>query len=199
MNWNDIYEDLDEQASFDLIPQGTMAKVMMNIKRGGHNDSSRAWTGDYATRNPDSGSVYLNVEFTVLTGKYTNRKIWSKIGLHSEKGEQWSRMGRAFVRGIMSSKHGVSQCDKSAQTQKLCKINSFADIDGIIFLARIDVEKDRNGNDRNVINRAIAAEHNNYSALMSASINAAHTSQQTQPTRPSPVGYTSPAAATWFR
>mgnify|MGYP002144339895 CR=1 FL=1 len=35
------------------------------------------------------------------------------------------------------------------------RINSFADLDGIEFLARIDVEKDSKGEDRNVIKLAV--------------------------------------------
>ncbi len=35
--WND-FNDAEQQQHFDLIPKGTVAKVRMTIKPGGHDD-----------------------------------------------------------------------------------------------------------------------------------------------------------------
>ncbi|MFP3034050.1 MAG: hypothetical protein ACEY3C_00515, partial [Candidatus Tisiphia sp.] len=61
----------------NLIPKGTIVKVKMAIKPGGYEN----WfTKSYAT-----GSIYLNVEFTVTEGPYAKRKIFQVIGIKSGK------------------------------------------------------------------------------------------------------------------
>jgi len=164
--WTD-YNDAEGQ-SFDVIPKGTIAKVRLTIRPGGHNDDSQGWTGGYATHNPTSGAVYLNGEFTVLEGRYARRKVFSLIGLHSPKGPEWANMGRSLIRGILNSAGGVSDKDTSPEAQARRRIRGFADLDGIEFVARIDVGKDVNGEDKNEIRAAITPDHKDYAAHMGA-------------------------------
>ncbi len=65
--WTD-FNSADDQTSFDLIPKGTLVVVRMSIKPGGYDDPHQDWTGGYATRNENTGSVYLNCEYVVLEG-----------------------------------------------------------------------------------------------------------------------------------
>ena len=150
MSWND-FNSAEDQNSFDPLPKGTLIKVRMTIKPGGHNNEQKGWTGGYATRNATSGAVYLNAEFVVLEGQYARRKIWSLIGLHSEKGEEWANIGRSLIKGILNSARGIGNKDNSPAAQNARRINGLGDLDGIEFLARVDMEKDQNGNDKNVI------------------------------------------------
>ena len=96
-SWND-FNDAQTQ-NFDLIPKGTIVKARLTIRPGGHNDEQQGWSGGYATRNANTGAVYLNCEYTVLEGKYARRKVFSLIGLMSPKGPEWANMGRSLVRG----------------------------------------------------------------------------------------------------
>ena len=137
-SWND-FNDADSQTSYDLIPKGTVVPVRLTLKPGGYDDPAQGWTGGYATRNETSGSVYLNAEFVITEGAYAKRKIWSLIGLLSLKGPEWANMGRSFVRGILNSARGLSDKDNSPEALAARRINGFADIDGIEFLAKIDV------------------------------------------------------------
>lgn len=155
----------------DLIPAGTIAKVKMTIKPGGYNDLQRGWTNNYATHNTLTGSVYLNVKFTVLYGKYVGKNIFGRIGLYSGISEYWSKMGSTFVRSILSSARGVSFFDNSIKAKNLCTITSFAEIDGLEFPALINVEDDKDGNARNVIYRAITTDHKDYELFMGKSKN----------------------------
>ena len=75
--------DAEDQQVFDLIDEGTIVKVQMNIRPGGHNDEKQGWEGGYAKKNKETGNIYLDCQFTVMEGEYAKRKIWSKIGLHS--------------------------------------------------------------------------------------------------------------------
>ena len=159
--WND-YNDAESQTSYDLIPKGTIVPVRMTIKPGGYDDPAQGWTGGYATHNDTTGSVYLNAEFVILEGPFAKRKVWSLIGLRSLKGPEWGNMGRSFVRGILNSSRGLSDKDNSPQAQAARRINGFADLDGIEFLAKIDVGKDANGDPKNDIRFAVAPNNKDW-------------------------------------
>ena len=159
--WND-YNDADSQASYDQIPKGTIVPVRMTIKPGGFDDPSQGWTGGYATHNDTTGSVYLSAEFVIIEGPFAKRKVWSLIGLLSLKGPGWGSMGRSFVRGILNSSRGLSDKDNSPQAQNSRRINGFADLDGIEFLAKVDVGKDANGDAKNEIRFAVAPNNKDW-------------------------------------
>ncbi|ABK45151.1 conserved hypothetical protein [Magnetococcus marinus MC-1] len=161
-NWND-FNNAESQQSFDLIPKGTIAPVRMTIKPGGYDDPNRGWTGGYATRNADTGAVFLKVEYVITEGKYAKRKVWSNIGLFSQKGPEWGNMGRSFIRAILNSSRGLKDKDNTPQAQQARRINGLADLDGLEFLAKIDVEKDqRDDSDKNTIKFAITPDHKEY-------------------------------------
>jgi hypothetical protein len=94
--------------------------------------------------------------------------MWSNIGLRSPKGPTWGQMGRSFIRAALNSARNVNPQDNSPQASAARRINSFADLDGIEFIARVDVEKDSKDEDRNVVKLAIEPDHKDYAALMGA-------------------------------
>jgi hypothetical protein len=163
-SWND-YNDAESQNAYDLIPKGTIVPVRMTIKPGGHDDPSQGWTGGYATHNDTTGSVYLSAEFVITEGSFARRKVWSLIGLLSLKGPEWGSMGRSFVRGILNSSRGLSDKDNSPQAQTARRINGFTDLDGIEFLAKIDVGKDQNGDAKNELRFAVTPDHKDWQAF----------------------------------
>jgi len=160
--WNDFN---DARQNPNLIPKGTIAKVRLTIRPGGFDDPSQGWTGGYARRGA-TGSVYLDVEYTVLEGPYAKRKVWSMIGLYSATGPGWANMGRSLVRGILNSARGLSDKDNSPEAQNARRIAGFGDLDGLEFIARIDIGKDSNGEDKNDIRQAVTRDHKDYAALM---------------------------------
>lgn len=174
--WND-FNSAEDQNNFDVIPKGTLVKVRMTIRPGGYDDASQGWTGGYATQSMTTGSVYLNCEFVVLDGPYAKRKMWSLIGLHSPKGPEWANMGRAFVKGILNSSRGLHPQDNSPQAQQARRIQGFADLDGIEFVAKVEMDKDQNGDDKNVIKTAITPDHKDYAAVSGNTIQPAASTQ----------------------
>jgi hypothetical protein len=160
-NWTD-FNNAESQQSFDVIPKGTIVPVRMTIKPGGFDDHNRGWAGGYATHNQSSGSIYLNCEFVITGGQYAKRKVWSLIGLFSHKGPEWGNMGRSFVRSILNSARGLKDKDDSENAQRARRINGIGDLDGIEFLAKIDIEKDQHGEDKNTIKFAITPDHKEY-------------------------------------
>jgi hypothetical protein len=174
MSWRD-FNTADDQNSYDLIPKGTLARVRMTIRPGGLNDPAQGWTEGYATRGKSTDSVYLDCEFVILEGKYAKRKVWSLIGLYSPKGPDWGNQGRAFIKGILNSSRRLSPKDNSPEALARRRIAGFQELDGVEFVAKIDIENGDRG-DKNVIRLAITPDHKEYAALMGG------------------AGYTAPAA-----
>ena len=152
--WND-FNDAEQQQSFDVIPKGTVAWVRMTIKPGGYNDPSQGWTGGWATRSDETGAIYLACEFVVLEGPFAKRKLWSNIGLHSPKGPTWSGMGRSFLRALLNSARNVRPEDNSPQAAAARRIQGFHELEGIAFVAKIDIERDGRGDAKNIIKQAV--------------------------------------------
>lgn len=180
------FNSADQQASFDLIPKGTLAKVHLRIKPGGFDDASQGWTGGWATRSQDTGSVYLACEAVILEGPFAKRKLWWNVGLFSPKGPTWQQMGRTFIRAVLNSARGIHPGDNSPAAQNARRIAGFVDLDGLEFAVRIDSEKDGRGEDKNTIKAVIEPDHKDYVALMGG--------VKLAPA-PSAPAYTPPAAA----
>ncbi|MFZ5555751.1 MAG: hypothetical protein ACOZDY_03335 [Pseudomonadota bacterium] len=191
--WND-FNDAEQQPSFDLIPKGTLARVRMTLKPGGYDDPAQGWTGGYATQSFETGSVYLAAEFVVLEGEYARRKLWSNIGLHSPKGPAWGQMGRSFVRAILNSARNVHPQDNGPQAAAARRIQGFHELDGIEFLARIDIEKDGRGDLKNVIKSAVEPDHPDYARLMGVPPKASGTGHSGAPAAVTPPRAMPPAA-----
>ena len=160
--WTDFN---DARQNSNLIPKGTIARVRLTIRPGGFSDPAQGWTGGYAKRGA-SGAVYLDAEYTVLEGQYARRKIWSMIGLFSPKGPDWANMGRSFVRGMLNSARGLSDKDNSPEAQNARRISGLGDLDGLEFVARIDIGTDSNGEDKNDIRQAVTRDHKEYAAVV---------------------------------
>ena len=160
------FNNSENQSNFDLIPNNTLAKVRMSIKPGGYDDQSQGWVGGYATRNENTGSIYLSCEFVILEGEYARRKVWGIIGLHSNKGPEWGNMGRSFIKAILNSARGFSESDNSPAAQSARKINGIGDLDGIEFVAKITTKKDQNEELRNEIRFAITPDNKEYKSLI---------------------------------
>lgn len=160
------FNNSENQSNFDLIPNGTLAKVRMSIKPGGYDDQNQGWVGGYATRNEATGSIYLSCEFVILEGEYAKRKVWGILGLHSNKGPEWGNMGRSFIKAILNSARGFSESDNSPAAQSARKINGIGDLDGIEFMAKITTKKDQNEELRNEIRFAITPDNKDYKAIM---------------------------------
>ncbi len=167
-SWNDFNDADAQQGAFDIIPKGITVPVRMTLKPGGHDDHNQGWSGGYATESFDTGAVYLACEFVVTSGPFAKRKMWSNIGLYSKKGPTWGQMGRSFIRAALNSARNVQPQDNSPQAASARRIESFADLDGLEFIARVDVEKDAKGADRNVVKQAVEPDHKDYASLMSA-------------------------------
>lgn len=180
--WNDFNTAQDEDI-FEPIPKGTLVKVKINFRPGGYSDQSQGWDNGFATKSPTTGAIYLNCEFLILEGQYAKRKVWGLIGLYSPKGPEWTHMGRTFIKGILNSAHGLKPQDDSAFAKKVRFVNSIAQLDGIEFVAKVEIEKNLSGEDKNIIRKAITPLHKDYASIM-GSMPASANQIQTQALEP---------------
>lgn len=163
--WND-FNDAEQQHSFDLLPRGTLVPVRMTLKPGGYDDPEQGWDGGWATESFDTGSIYLAAEFVITAGEHARRKMWSNIGLYSKKGPAWGQMGRSFIRAALNSARNIHPKDNSLEAAAARRIQGFNELDGLEFLARVDIERDAKGQDRNVVKLAVEPDHPEYAKLM---------------------------------
>ncbi|MFZ5656801.1 MAG: hypothetical protein ACOY37_07065, partial [Pseudomonadota bacterium] len=70
------------------------------------------------------------------------------------------------VRAILNSARNVHPQDNGPQAAAARRIQGFHELDGIEFLARIDIEKDGRGDLKNVIKSAVEPDHPDYARLM---------------------------------
>lgn len=190
--WQD-FNDADQQQGFELIQKGAIVPVRMTLKPGGFDDLTQGWTGGYATQSPTTGSIYLAAEFVVTGGEYAKRKMWSNIGLYSSKGPTWGQMGRSFVRAALNSARNVHPQDNSPQAAAARRIQGIHELEGLEFLARVDIEQDARGDDRNVIKIAIEPDHPDYARLMGVPAKAKPDSGNSGAPLQTPPVYTPPA------
>jgi hypothetical protein len=67
---------------------------------------------------------------------------------------------------MLNSARGISDKDVSPQAQAARRISGFADLDGLEFVARIDVGTDAGGEEKNEIRGALTPDHRDYAQLM---------------------------------
>ena len=82
-----------QDAAFDLIPAGTIAKICLTLRPGG------AGPEGWLTKSKTSSALYLNTEAVILDGLYTRRRIYTRIGFKgksvNERGEDtYANRGR---------------------------------------------------------------------------------------------------------
>lgn len=185
-----------QDAAFDLISANTLVKVTLSIRPGG--TGPEGWLSQSRT----SSALYLNTEAVVLEGPHARRRIYTRIGFKgksvNERGEDtYANRGRALIRGILESARGIKASDQSEVARTARMIRSLGDLNGLDFVAKVGVEKDRNNPDdagRNVIKAAIGPEHAQYAAVMGAAPSAGKAVSAPPQTPPAQSTHQAPSA-----
>jgi len=166
--WNN-FNDAEDQMSYELIPNKTIAKVRLMLKKGNH--VTDEFKDGWATLSKAGTSIYLACEFVILSGEYENRKVWSNIGLCNmnsrlgTEGDRYADIGRSMIKAILDSANSLHPTDKSPKAEKLRTIRSFADLDNLICVAEITIN-DKGDKPCNEIKTIITPDHARYSEFM---------------------------------
>ena len=67
---------------------------------------------------------------------------------------------------MLNSAKGILPGDNSPRAMEARRIKGFEDLNGFVFVARIDVEEDAKGGHKNTIKNAIEPGHKDYAAIM---------------------------------
>ena len=157
-----------QDSAFALIPANTLVRLHMTIRPGG------AGPEGWLTQSKSSSALYLNTEGVIEEGPHARRRIYTRIGFRGRNADTgaedtYANRGRALLRGILESAHGVRSDDTSDQARAKRTIRSFGDMSGLTFIAKIGIERDKNDpsdQGRNVVVAAIGPQHPEYAALM---------------------------------
>ena len=159
------FSKAQEQTTFSIIPEGTLAKIRMTIIPGYHNDDSKGWTDGLVTQGT-TGAAYLKAKFEILdNSELKGRYVTSLIGMYSPKGDVYRDIGRTFIRAALESARDIHPKDTSSNAMEAKKAN-LKDLDGLVFAVKISVAKDLTGNDRNEVKTVITPSHPRYYEFM---------------------------------
>lgn len=157
-----------QDSAFAIIPANTLVRLHMTIRPGG------AGPEGWLTQSKSSSALYLNTEGVIEEGPHARRRIYTRIGFRGRNADTgaedtYANRGRALLRGILESAHGVRSDDTSDQARSKRTIRSFGDMSGLTFIAKLGIERDKNDpsdQGRNVVVAAIGPQHPEYAALM---------------------------------
>jgi hypothetical protein len=124
-----------EQRDFDVIPNGTIAVVQMNIRAGDAGEDG------LLKRSGNGLAEGLDCKFIVVEGPHAKRPFFNFMVLSgtTDGHAQAADITRSRLRAILESARGIKPQDVSEAAKK-ARITEYRDFDGIRFLARIGVE-----------------------------------------------------------
>src|SRR4051812_32274466 len=108
------FNQATEQRTFDVIPDGTVAVVQLNIRPG------NAGEGGLLKRSKTGEAEGLDCEFVIVDGPYAKRKIWGFMILSgtTDGHAVAADITRARLRAILESARGIKPADVSEAAKK---------------------------------------------------------------------------------
>jgi len=130
------FNDADEQRTHELIPDGTIATLHATVRSGG------AGEGGYLTRSKDGSSEMVDLECTVVGGPHDRRKLWQRLLVSgsTENQRKMAATNAGRIRALLESAHGIKPSDSSETARQARRLNTYGDLDGLRFVARIGIE-----------------------------------------------------------
>jgi hypothetical protein len=142
----------------DLIPNGVIALLSMKIDPGGTGE------GGWWTVTDAKTGYYLKTELTVVEGPYAKRKVFAMFPVYATDDAPdgvrgWVQGGHATLRAILESARGIDPRDPSPAADAKRVVNDWAELQGLQFLAKIGIEKGKDGyDDKNKIKTVITLD-----------------------------------------
>jgi hypothetical protein len=144
-----------EQRDFDVIPDGTIVVVQLNIRAG------NAGEDGLFKRSKNGDAEGLDCELTVVEGPYAKRKVfvWMLLSGTTDGQAQMAHSNKGKLRAILESARGIKPQDVS-EVAKKARIAELRDFDGIRFMAELGIERGKDGyRDKNILKRVITSDH----------------------------------------
>lgn len=151
----DLNEAEKQNGFGELIPDNAVVPVHMTVRPGGAGDDG------WLKLNKDGNCVMIDCEFTVTEGQYARRKFWTLLTVQGETDGQKKAadISRSRLRAALESARGISPADESEQACNGRRVSSYADFDGLRFLAVVGLEKGKDGyKDKNVLKAIVTPD-----------------------------------------
>lgn len=170
MNDFDFSEAEPQRAGGTLIPDNTVALVVVKVRPGG------AGHGGYLKAS-STGCEMLDLEFTIDGGDFDRRKLWSNYvtsGI-TEGHAKAANITRSRLRAMLESSRGILPTDTSPAAVQARKADGWGSFDGLVFCAKIGIEqgglKEKTAgpqseryDDKNIIKAVITPDEDHYIA-----------------------------------
>jgi hypothetical protein len=145
--------DAEPQREGGLIPEGTIALAVMSIRPGGFGEDG------FVARSKSSGNDMLDVEFTVLEGKYERRKVWKYMSLAGDG----APVTRSQLRAALESAFKILPSDDSPAAQEGRRATTYGAFDGLSVCIKIGIEKGKDGYaDKNTLRGFVTPDRPDY-------------------------------------
>jgi hypothetical protein len=126
----------------ELIPHGTVATVAIHIRPGGVGEDG------LLKRSKSGDCEMLDIEYVVVDGPYARRKFWeNQIIVGTTQGQK--DMAATYMgtrKAMLQSARGIKEGDQSPQA-RAAYMADLKDFDGLMFIAKIGIEKGKPRND----------------------------------------------------
>jgi hypothetical protein len=159
------YTDAPKPREIELIPDGTTATLSLHIRPGGEGEDRML----KSTQRMDA--KMLDLELTVMDGKYKGRKLWSYQILEgtTEGHAQAIDIARRRLKEIIDSARGLKPDDTSPEA-RAARTVSLREFEGMTFMGKIGIEKGKLKNagtgefwpDKNILLGAITPDKNEW-------------------------------------
>ncbi|MCK9173542.1 MAG: hypothetical protein M0O99_08650, partial [Desulfuromonas thiophila] len=119
-----------------VIPPGSIVPLTLTIrppragKEGSHELLCRS----------DKGNEFLDIEFEA-DGQFAGRKIWQNLTVRGS--DKAAAISMRTLRAVVESARGIDPHDASPAATASRKLNDWADLNGMTFLARLGCELER--------------------------------------------------------
>ena len=131
----------------DLIPAGTVCKVIMKVKPDGVGEE-----GFFKLTN--AGTVFcLDTELTVVEGPYAKRIVYALIPIVPTKDatdgqKKWVNGGNATLRAILECARNIDPKDPSPEADVQRDVKEWAkELQGMEFLIKVGIDKGDDAHD----------------------------------------------------
>jgi len=130
------YTDAPPPRDFEVIPANEIVTVSLHLRYGGAGEDGvlkRSKLGD---------CEMLDIEFTILDGKYKGRKFWQLMVIAgtTDGHAQAADITRGMLKAIIDSAKGLMPDDISAET-RAARTVSLKGFEGLCFMVKLGIEK----------------------------------------------------------
>ena len=159
------YSDAPPPRDFEVSPAGEVVTISLHLRYGGAGEDG------VLKRSAKGDCEMLDIEFTIVDGKYKGRKFWEYMVVSgtTDGQAQAADITRRVLKAIIDSAKGLMPDDISAEA-RAARTVSLKDFEGMCFMVKLGIEKgapkkDSAGNftgenyaDKNVIGSVITKD-----------------------------------------